>query len=580
MKIFGYEFNFKRPEENDALQTFATPVKDDGAVVVASGGTMGAYIDLDGTVKSEAELVNKYREMEQQPECDSAILDVVNEAIVFNDNEDIVKVDFSDEKLPDPLKQVIEEEFKSIKELLEFNTNGHVIFRRFFVDGRLKFHAIIDKTAPKDGIQQLQYIDPRKLRKIREVTPKTDPKTAAIQGSEAIVKTRKEYYIYNDRGFTQGNQGPAGQVYTPPTGGLRIGKDAIIDVTSGLLDPTNTLVLSHLHKAIKPLNQLRALEDSALIYRIARAPERRVFYIDVGGLPKPKAEQYLRDMMVRYKNKLSYDANTGEIRDQRKQLTMLEDFWLARRDGKGTEIDVLQGGNLTGVLDEVEYFQMRLYKSLNVPYTRFSPEAMFTLGRSAEISRDEIKFSIFVDQLKMRFNELFLKCLEKQLILKEIVTPDEWFKIKAKLKFVYAKNNMFAELKNAEIQMERLNRLVLADQFVGKYFSHEFVCKNILCQTDEEMKLESERIAKEMMSMRFNPSMVLGGPGNQPDPNQPQQQDQDPGQQQDPNQQQDQQDQQQQQTATSPDLIKKQQDQKNKINKKNTAKPKQIKRKK
>ena len=285
-------------------------------------------------------------------------------------------------------------------------------------------------------------------------------------------------------------------------------------------------------------------------------------------------------MMVRYKNKLSYDAATGEIRDQRKFMTMLEDFWLARRDGKGTEIDVLQGGNLTGVLDEVEYFQMRLYKSLNVPYTRFSPEAMFTLGRSAEISRDEIKFSIFVDQIRMRFNELFLKCLEKQLVLKRLVNPDEWFKIKAKIKFIYARNNMFAELKNAEIQMERLNRLVLADQFVGKYYSHEYVCKNILCQTDEEMKQEAQRIAQEMMSMRFNPSMVVGAPGMPPPP--PGQPNQQNDQQQDvpPDQQQDNQDQQTQQTATSPDLIKKQQDQKNKINKKKPSAPKQIKRKK
>lgn len=577
MKFFGYEFSFKRPEEDDDLQTFATPVKDDGAVVVASGGTMGAYLDLDGTVKSEAELINKYRDMAQQPECDSAILDVVNEGIVYNDNEEPIKINLDDEEIPDPLKDIIEKEFKTIKELLEFNTQGHEIFKRFYVDGRLKYHAVIDKKRPVDGIQQLQYIDPRKLRKIREVKQKTDPATAAIQGSEAIVKTRKEYYIYNDKGFNQSNQGPAGTIYTPPTSGIKIARDTIIEITSGLLDPTNTLVLSHLHKAIKPLNQLRALEDSALIYRIARAPERRVFYIDVGGLPKPKAEQYLRDMMVRYKNKLSYDANTGEIRDQRKFMTMLEDFWLARRDGKGTEIDVLQGGNLTGVLDEVEYFQMRLYKALNVPYTRFSPEAMFTLGRSAEISRDEIKFSIFVDQIRMRFNELFLKCLEKQLVLKRLVTPDEWFKIKAKIKFIYARNNMFAELKNAEIQMERLNRLVLADQFVGKYYSHEYVCKNILCQTDEEMKQESQRIAQEMMNMRFNPSMVIGAPGQSP-PGSPDQQQNDDQQNQEQDQQQD--NQSPQQTATSPDLIRKQQDQKNKINKKKPSAPKQIKRKK
>ena len=511
--LFG--FAVKLQNDDSQLQSFATPVEDDGAVVVSTSGNIGTIVDLDGSVKNEAELVNKYREMSFQPEIDSAVQDIVDEAIVMSDEEEIVEIVLDDLKTPDSIKKAISQAFDDTKELLEFNVQAHNIFERFYVDGRLYYHTIIDAKKPGLGIQKLQYLDPRKIRKIRETKPKNNMKTT-VPGAEDIEVTRKEYYLYNENGFIPSNQGPAGIAYTPPTTGLKIAKDSIVHITSGRTNNSirGGLVLSYLHQAIKPLNQLRALEDSAIIYRISRAPERRIFYIDTGNLPKIKAEQHIREMMVKYKNKLVYDPQTGEIRDSRKFMTMLEDFWFSRREGgKGTEIDVLQSGNMTGVLEEVEYFQKRLYKSLKVPFSRFNDETAFSLGRDQQISRDEIKFSVFIDQMRLRFNQLFLKVMKTQLILKNVIKPSDWRGIAVNIKFRYARNNIFTELKNAEIQTDRLNRLQLADQFVGKYFSHKWVRKNILQQTEDEMKQIDQENVEEQQSVIYNPAKILGAPG-------------------------------------------------------------------
>jgi hypothetical protein len=535
--LFGYEF--KLDNDDDKLQTFATPVDDDGAVVVSTAGNIGTVVDLDGAIKSEAELVTKYREMSFQPEIESAVQDIVNEAIIMNDQEKIVEIIPDDIEASANFKEIIVDEFETVLELLEWNTQAHNIFERFYIDGRLYFHAVIDKNNIKDGIQKLQYIDPRKIRKIRETKPNNSK--SPVQNINDTQKTRKEYYLYNENGFAPSPQGPMGVGYMPPSTGIRIAKDTIVHVTSGKINNNlnGGLVLSHLHNAIKPLNQLRSLEDSAIIYRIVRAPERRIFYIDTGNLPKIKAEQHIREMMAKYKNKLVYDPQTGDIRDSRKFMTMLEDFWFSRREGgKGTEIDTLQSGNMQGVVEEVELFMKKLYKSLKVPYSRFNDEATFSFGHDQQISRDELKFSDFIDQLRLRFNMLFLKILEKQLILKNIINPRDWASIRAKIRFKYARNNIITELKNSELQMDRLQRLQLADQFVGKYFSHEWIQKNILMQSDDEIAQIAKQNVKEQQMIQFNPAKVLQAPGQGgppqdgqppqqlalPAPNQPQQQ--------------------------------------------------------
>lgn len=517
--LFGV--SIKVPNDDNQLQSFATPVTDDGAVVVSTSGSLGTVVDIDGAIKSEAELVTKYREMSFHAEIDSAIQDIVNEAIVMNDEENIVEIILDDVRIPDRIKKIIEEEFNTVKELLEFNTNAYNIFERFYIDGRLYFNAIINPKKSAEGIQRLQYIDPRKIRKIRETKPKSNTQTySSVPNAQDIEVTRKEYYLYNEQGFGPAtNQGPSGVGYTPPTTGLKIAKDSIIHITSGRVDNSirGGLVLSYLHLAIKPLNQLRSLEDSAIIYRISRAPERRIFYIDTGNLPKIKAEQHIREMMVKYKNKLVYDPNTGEIRDSRKFMTMLEDFWFSRREGgKGTEVDTLQSGNVTGVMEEVEFFQKKLYKALKVPFSRFSEDTAFSLGRDTQISRDEIKFSAFIDQMRLRFNQLFLKTLRMQLILKNIIKPSDWRTIAAQIKFRYARNNIFTELKIAEIQMDRLQRLQLADHFAGKYFSHKWIRKNILNQTDQEIDQIDQENVDEMQSVMYNPAKVLTAQPGQP----------------------------------------------------------------
>lgn len=481
--LFGFEIRRRADEEREEkqLESFAPEVADDGAVVVAAGGAYGTYVDMEGSAKTEADLVSKYREMSLHPEVEAAIDDIVNEAVVDDDIKASVQVNLDQLNAPTSIKKKIDEEFNNILQLLDWTYMSYETFKRWYVDGRLYYHVMIDPEAPKDGIQELRYIDPRKIRKVREIKKDKDLSSVA-----QVVKKTAEYFIYNDKGF---GSGPSGAYQGSQSTGLKIAKDSIVHTTSGITDTRTTLVLSHLHKAIKPLNQLRTLEDAAVIYRISRAPERRIFYIDVGNLPKMKAEQYLRDMMVRHKNKIVYDATTGELRDDRKFMTMLEDFWLPRREGgRGTEITTLPGGQNLGEMTDVEYFQKKLYQSLNVPISRLEPGEGFNIGRSSEITRDELKFHRFVERLRRRFNILFLKILEKQLLLKSIITSEDWVEFSDKIKFNYARDNYFAELKETEILNERLQALQTIAPFVGEYYSVDWVRRNVLKQSDEDIK--------------------------------------------------------------------------------------------
>lgn len=493
--LFGFEIRRKvDPKEEQSKQpTFAPEVTDDGAVVVAAGGAYGTYIDLQGAARTEAELVTKYREMSMHPEVERAVDDVVNEAIVSDPNQDIVSIDLENVKLSAGIKKLITEEFDNVLKLLNFEKSAFDLFRRWYVDGRMYYHVVLDVTKPGDGIKELRYIDPRKLRKVREVTRKRNKNSATSQ-TEVV----QEYFIYNEKGF----QNKAGEVGTASSvQGLKIAPDSIVHITSGLTDPNSTLVLSHLHKAIKPLNQLRALEDATIIYRISRAPERRIFYIDVGNLPKMKAEQYLRDMMIRHKNKVVYDSSTGEIRDDRKFMTMLEDYWFPRREGsRGTEITTLPAGQNLGQLDDVEYFQKKLYESLNVPVTRLQPEGTFNFGQDAQISRDEMKFAKFIERVRVRFNHLFLGALSKQLILKNVMTVEDWETIENNITFNYAKDNFFEEQKNTFILRDRLATVQTMDPYIGKYYSNEWVRKHVLYQTEEEMEEIDEQIVAEQQN--------------------------------------------------------------------------------
>ena len=494
--LFGFEIRrVTDPVEVQEKQpAFAPEIKDDGAVVVAAGGAYGTYIDLQGAARTEAELVTKYREMSMHPEVERAVDDILNEAIIVEEKEKIVQINLDDTKLSTNIKKKITEEFENVLTLLDFNKSAFDIFRRWYVDGRMYYHVIIDITKPGDGIKELRYIDPRKLRKIREVKRKRDGKSQVTQ-----TQTVQEYFIYNEKGFQNkaGEVGPATAVQ-----GLKIAPDSIVHITSGVLDPMNSVVLSHLHKAIKPLNQLRALEDATVIYRISRAPERRIFYIDVGNLPKMKAEQYLRDMMTRHKNKVVYDASTGEIRDDRKFMTMLEDYWLPRRDGsRGTEITTLPAGQNLGKLEDVEYFQKKLYESLNVPVTRLEQDGSFIFGQGQEISRDEIKFTKFIDRVRMRFNHLFLDSLKRQLILKNIITDDDWELFETHIKFDYTKDNYFEQQKQSSVMTDRVNLINLMQPLIGKYYSNEWVRKHILQQSDEEI----EEMDEQNMAEQENP---------------------------------------------------------------------------
>jgi hypothetical protein len=476
MQLFGFEF--KKKVEEPASVSFAPKQSDDGAMVVQGGGVYGTYVDLDGSIRTETELVTRYREMSMHPEIETAIDDIVNEAIVGNPEKEPVEINLDDLDQPDRIKNLIAEEFKTVLGLLHFNEYSYDTFRKWYIDGRLYYHVIIDNKNPREGIKELRYLDPKNIRKIREQNKKK------TENGVPVIQDGAEYYIYSDKGFVK-----APGATTSNAQGIKIAKDSIVNVMSGLTNPNGDLVLSYLHKAIKPLNQLRSLEDSLVIYRISRAPERRIFYIDVGNLPKMKAEQYVRDMMVRFKNKVVYNSDTGEIRDDRKFMTMLEDFWLPRREGgKGTEITTLPGGQNLSQIDDIVYFQKKLYKSLNVPIGRLEPETTFNLGRSTEISRDEIKFSKFVERLRMRFSQIFTKILERQLVLKGIVTLEEWPEFARAIRYDYSIDNYFAELKETEILRDRVSMLRDIDDYVGKYYSNEWVRKHVLHQTEEEIK--------------------------------------------------------------------------------------------
>lgn len=484
IQLFGFEI--KRSNEDKDIPSFAIQEVDDGALTVSAGGAYGTYLDLEGSAKTEAELVAKYREMSLQPECEGAIDEIVNEAIVKDGNKEIVDINLDNLDLSDNIKDMISDEWNLIAELLNINNYGFEIFRRWYVDGRLSYHVMIDENNPRAGIQELRYIDPRKIRKIRTIKRER-------RGNVFINITTDEFYMYNERGFRGASAtGMDNQ-------GLRIAKDSILHVTSGLMDKDNRLVLGYLHKAIKPLNQLRILEDATVIYRISRAPERRIFYIDVGNLPKMKAEQYVKDMMTKHKNRLVYDATTGDLRDDRKFMTMLEDYWLPRREGgRGTEISTLPSGQNLGELSDVMYFEKKLFKSLNVPMSRInSDQSGFNIGRSAEITQDELKFQKFIGRLRLRFAQLFLQALEKQLVLKGICTLDEWEQFKNKIHFNFNQDNYFSELKDAEILRERLTTLQQIEPFVGVYYSREWIEKNILMMSDEDREAMKTEIDAE-----------------------------------------------------------------------------------
>ena len=484
MKLFGFEI--RRPEDEPANQpvSFAAPENDDGAITVdgnSLGGFYSTILDMEGSAKSESELITKYRAMAMQPEISQAIDDVVNEAISIDSNDQVVDIVLDETDLPDKVKEKITEEFSNILSLFDITNNGYDMFSKFYIDGRINYHIIIDDANIKKGIRELRYVDPRKIKLIREMDKKEKDKHSGIPTK----RVKNEYYMYSDGGFTGSNHASGS------TNGFKIAKDSIARVTSGLMNENNSLVLSHLHPAIKPLNQLRMLEDATVIYTLTRAPERRIFYIDVGNLPKNKAEQYLRDMMTRHKNKLQYNASTGEISDSRKMMTMTEDFWFPRRGGeRSTEVDTLAGGSAQGLStdENMQYFQRKLYKALKVPLSRLEPETMASFGRTSEITRDELKFGKFIKRMRSRFSWLFSIVLEKQLVLKGILTPEEFENIRNDIRYDFIVDNYFTELKEAEILRERLNTLRDVEDQIGKYYSKKWVIQNVLQMSEENYK--------------------------------------------------------------------------------------------
>ena len=477
-RLFGFEIKRSEKEDPKKLPSIVPPRDDDGAgYATASGSHFGQYINLDDDSKDNNQLILKYRGVAMHPEVDAAIEDIVNESIVASENKQSVDINMDNLEVSDKIKKTIKEEFDIIIGMLDFNELGHDVFRRFYVDGRLYHHLVVNESNLKAGIQEIRPIDASKIRKIKQVKKKKDPQTGA-----SLIEKVDEYYIFQDNpGQRNANSG------------VKLSLDSVNYITSGLLDEKRKKVLSYLHKALKPINQLRMMEDALVIYRLARAPERRMFYIDVGNLPRGKAEQYMKDIMARYRNKLVYDAKTGEIKDDRKHMSMLEDFWLPRREGgRGTEIT-----NLPGEIEDILYFQKKLYRSLNVPINRLEQEAQFSLGRSTEISRDELKFQKFIDRLRSRFAHLFLGILKTQLVLKGIILEDEWNDMKNDITVNYERDNHFSELKDAEIMRERIQTLDLMQNYIGEYYSKEWVMKNILMFTDEDIEKMADQSADE-----------------------------------------------------------------------------------
>ena len=498
-RLFGFSI-----EDNEPLSpSTVSPVpqnNEDGTDHYLSSGFFGSYVDIEGVYRTEFDLIKRYREMALHPECDSAIEDIVNEAIVSDTNDTPVEIELSNLNASDGIKKKIRQEFKHILSLLDFDKKSHEIYRNWYIDGRLYYHKVIDLKNPHEGIQELRYIDPMKMRYVRQQKKDSKDKYRISNVNtdnpmDFEFPQIEEYFIYNPK-MTYPTSNPSS---LGGTAGIKMSRDSITYCTSGLVDRNKGSTLSYLHKAIKSLNQLRMIEDSLVIYRLSRAPERRIFYIDVGNLPKIKAEQYLRDVMMRYRNKLVYDANTGEIRDDRKFMAMLEDFWLPRREGgRGTEISTLPGGQNLGEITDIEYFKKKLYRSLNVPPSRMDGEGGFNLGRSSEILRDEVKFSKFVSRLRKRFSYMFHDMLKTQLILKNIITPEDWNIMEEHIQYDFLYDNHFAELKDAELLNERLGMVQIAEPYVGKYFSQDYLRRKILRQTDEEIIEQDKLIEKEI----------------------------------------------------------------------------------
>jgi len=480
-ELFGYKISKSKGEEGGT--SFTAPTSDDGAVDIAGGGFGASYLNTDGREKTDLDLIRRYRDIAQQSECDTAIEDIINEGIVANERDIAVQIVLDNIPYSSKIKKTITEEFDEVLRLLKFEEKGHDLFRRWYVDGRIYFHKIIDQKSPRKGITELRYIDATKIKKVRKIEKEKDVKTGVDK-----IKKVQEFFLYNEKGLGS----------TGASQGIQIHPDAITYVPSGVIDGNGGRVLSYLHKAIKPVNQLRMVEDSLVIYRISRAPERRIFYIDVGNLPKVKAEQYLKDVMNRYRNKLVYDATTGEVRDDRNHMSMLEDFWLPRREGgRGTEITTLPGGQNLGEIDDIVYFQRKLFRSLNVPISRLEAESQFTLGRSTEITRDELKFTKFVQRIRKKFVPLFTDILKTQLLLKGVISPDDWKNIQEHIQYDFLADGHFAELKEAELLNDRINTLNQVEAYIGTFFSKTWVQKNVLRLTEIEIEEMQKEINKE-----------------------------------------------------------------------------------
>ncbi len=487
-ELFGFKIERIKQPTSDPRQNIVPPQADDGTQTVPAGGFFASYGGFDAGARNELDLIRRYREIALHPECDMAVEDIVNEAITSNENQQSVSLDLTKTQYSNGVKEKIREAFREVLLLLQFDIKGHDIFRRWYVDGRVFYHKIIDAESPRLGITELRYVDPRKIKKVREMK-KGVPMPIPGMPFTAAGKFN-EFYLFNEKGI---HPTAASNV-----GGIKIAPDSITYCPSGLVDQQRNMVLSYFHKAIKPVNQLRMIEDAVVIYRIARAPERRIFYIDVGNLPKIKAEQYLRDIMSRYRNKLVYDASTGEIRDDRNYMSMLEDFWLPRREGgRGTEITTLPGGQNLGEIADIEYFRQKLYRSLNVPISRLESGQGFNLGRAAEISRDELKFTKFVGRLRKKFTMLFHDLLKTQLVLKGVITIEEWDVLQQQITYTFLQDGFFAELKNAEIMRERVALVREVEPYIGKYFSNEYVRTNLLRQTELDIEKQDKQIEVE-----------------------------------------------------------------------------------
>ena len=511
-ELFGYEI--KRKKEATKAQSFVAPSDEEGTLDIAGGaGFFSQYVNLDKAAKHDWDLIRKYRTTAESPECDLAVEDIINESITADETDCSVKLDLDQTDLSKSIKNKVNDEFTEILRLLEWKNKGHDIFKRWYIDGRVYYHKMVDEKQSRKGIAEIRYIDPKFIKKVRLVEKDKANQNQRTEGLE-LIKRVQEFFIYNEAGVYPGLTGISGPG-VKNSQGLKVSPDSIAYVTSGIFNPTTKQVYGFLHKAIKPVNQLRMMEDATVIYRISRAPERRIFYIDVGNLPKPKAEAYLKDVMSRYRNKVVYDGSTGEVKDDRNQMSMLEDFWLPRREGgRGTEITTLQGGQNLGEMADVEYFKEKLYRSLNIPQSRLMSDSGFNMGRSAEITRDEIKFTKFIQRIRKRFTGLFQDLLKTQLILKGIMTPEDWDVVKEKIIYNFNDDNHFFELKDAELLKERVEQLTAVSEYVGTYFSVEWIRKNVLKQSPEEIEEIDNQIASERESGQVDPDAGygVGGP--------------------------------------------------------------------